>query len=275
MSAFFTRFLSKKNKQTKEHKFDFLCHSVSLIGGRDENQDFVIQKTIKDSHCMVLADGMGGHSGGSLASKLFCESLISQIEKNIYQLFTHPKKFITKLVSNSRKQMLDEVKAIDPSLNPGTTFVATVIGIDELITAHLGDSRCLVVDQKEILSLTKDHSMAQFYLDEGIINEDQMINHPAQSRLLKAISNQINDDPDIKVIRLNTVAFPVYVIQMSDGFWQGISNSKLMDEIKRLENNLDKFNEIIDNLAQQAVDLTSPDSDNVTLQVCRILKINI
>ena len=267
---FFQKILKITSYLKKNENLEFTFHSISLTGDRDENQDYSNHRSFENCYAMVLADGMGGHSGGQYASKYFSDGLIQGIENNLIKIFKNPKKLMAELVLQSRKQMLAKINSIDHSLDPNTTFVVTIIGNGKLITAHLGDSRSLILSREKILSITKDHSMAQLYVDQGIIDDVEISTHPGQSKLLKAIGKDVDCDPEIKILDISPNQFPIYVLQMSDGFWQGVPINKISDEINRLENNLDNFEEIVDNLAKKAVRLTSPNSDNTTIQVCRI-----
>ena len=268
----FKKFLNQILSNSLDEKFDYLTYSISLVGDRDENQDYQFQKTISQYHIMVLADGMGGHSGGKLAAEYFSERLFAEISGNIKKIQKQPEKAMSKLVSNAKKKMLSDITKIDPSLDPNTTFVATIISDHYIYVAHLGDSRCMIANKENFMWLTKDHSMLQLYLDEDLITEAEESMYPHQSKLLKAIGKNSDDPPDVKVIKFGMVDLPLYIFQMTDGFWQGIDSQTLQDEIINFENNIDNYAYILDNLAKEAVRQMSPGSDNTTVQLCRISK---
>ena len=266
------KLLDLMQANSNNYNFDYKTHSISLIGDRSENQDYQIQKTISDSHVMVLTDGMGGHSGGKYAAVYFCKSLFNEILENIESIQKQPESTLSKLVSIAKKIMLAKVENIDKALDPNTTFVSTIISGDRIYVAHLGDSRCMIANNEKLIWQTKDHSMLQLYLDQGLLNELEAQEHPYQSKLLKAVGQSSDDAPDVKIIEFDIADLPLYVFQMTDGFWQGVPDQDLQSEITKFENDMDNIENILDNLANKAVRKTSPGSDNTTVQLCRISK---
>ncbi len=191
------------------------------IGGRDEQQDSCIALHNNFSILLVLGDGMGGHKGGSLASK----TLIEQA-KNVYNRYgshkiEYPQAFFQEIVDSTQKE-LKKLIGIDPSIDPHTTCVLALIQDGKLHTGHIGDSRMYFFADEKFIRRSKDHSVVQMLLNEGEITEDQMATHPDQNKLLKSISAEKEVKVTYKVDDLYRSTDNVVLI-CSDGFWEQIS----------------------------------------------------
>ena len=163
---------------------------------RKNNEDFYgVSNTINGIVC-VVCDGMGGHNGGEVASKIAVESIIAFFDKkkhdNIKQALINAfefanKKIITEANNNSNLHRM------------GTTACTLLIQGNCAWIAHVGDSRIYLFSErkKHLHRLTNDHSLLQSLLNQGIITEKEAINHPSKSKILKALG--IKDDIEAEV----------------------------------------------------------------------------
>jgi len=196
-------------------------------GGRDEQQDACDIFTKPDSILLVLGDGMGGHSGGQVAS----ETLIAEAEHayNRQQIIKNPKEFFQGIIDGTMSALI-QYKKENPYSDPHTTCVLALIQNNKLFVGHIGDSRMYLFINKKFQIRSRDHSVVQMLLNEGEITEEEMATHPDQNKLLKSISARKKvkitfKEYDLPVDKHNAVLI------CSDGFWEQISVEKMESQL--------------------------------------------
>lgn len=200
------------------------------IGGREEQQDSVATFSAGDgdSHLLVLADGMGGHKGGHLASDIVIS--IAQKAWEEYQQgeavkASHrdgPKQFLLHICKQAHHTIND--LGHKKNLSPRSTCVLLYINGKKAWWAHLGDSRLYHFRRKKLLLRTKDHSVVQMLVDLGRISDAEMATHPDQSRLLKGLGGDSAIKPDFGQA---SVRPGDSFVLCSDGFWEHIVPNKI------------------------------------------------
>src|SRR5699024_1553631 len=138
----------------------------------------------------VIADGMGGHNAGDIASQLTID-LFEKKWRNIGRKdFTEPQQFeqwIHNMIIDINRIIYDESKEKQELKGMGTTVVAVICTDDFITVAHIGDSRCYIYDCYGFKQLTKDHSLVGELLRVGQIKEEEAEEHPRKNVLLKAL----------------------------------------------------------------------------------------
>lgn len=156
---------------------------------RSSNQDaFKIGKFDSGTVWAVLCDGMGGASGGDIASKMATELIADRILKN------YNDNMKTSSVANLLESAINfaSIKIFDLSREDetltgmGTTVVAAVIRDGEAMVSHAGDSRAYIIGEK-IRQVTTDHSIVQEMLDRGEITDEEAKNHPIKNYITRAL----------------------------------------------------------------------------------------
>ncbi len=156
---------------------------------RSSNQDaFKIGKFDSGTVWAVLCDGMGGASGGDIASKMATELIADRILKN------YNDNMKTSSVANLLESAINfaSIKIFDLSrenetlTGMGTTVVAAVIRDGEAMVSHAGDSRAYIIGEK-IRQVTTDHSIVQEMLDRGEITDEEAKNHPIKNYITRAL----------------------------------------------------------------------------------------
>ena len=148
-------------------------------------------------HLLAMADGMGGHAGGDVASSLVIGSLV---ELDGESLSTR----------DASQALLDRIHAANSQLgrqvrgNPrlegmGTTLIAMLRARDTMVLAHIGDSRAFLLRDGEVTQITKDHSFVQSLVDEGRITTDEAKTHPQRSLVTRVLTGADDDEPDLVV----------------------------------------------------------------------------
>jgi Serine/threonine protein phosphatase len=228
---------------------------------RANNEDSVYIN--KESKILMIADGMGGHNGGEIASKLAVDIvshyLTSQIENNIFKKIEIDRDLVRALnLANSKIRIEGSHK---PSLyNMGTTIVLCVISEkNNLHIANIGDSRLYIIDiQKEKISkMTIDHTLAENQYREGKISKVYADKHPLRHILAQAlgISEQIN--PYLTKCKWQKGE---YLLLCSDGLTDMIYENEILNIFK--ENYKKKCDQICKSLVEKAIN--NGGLDNVT-----------
>lgn len=222
----------------------------------------------KESKILMIADGMGGHNGGEIASKLAVETiskyLTNRIENNIIKEIKIDNYLVQALNLANYKIRIEA--SYNPSLhNMGTTIVLCVISeTNNLHIANIGDSRLYTIDiQKEKISkLTRDHTLVANQDREGRISNENAVKYPLRHILTQAlgISKQIN--PYLINCKWNQGE---YLLLCSDGLTDMIYENEILNIFK--DNYKKKCDQICKSLVEKAIN--NGGLDNVTTIVSR------
>ncbi|MDZ4834670.1 MAG: protein phosphatase 2C domain-containing protein [Candidatus Melainabacteria bacterium] len=145
---------------------------------RSENQDRLFIS--KDKRILVVADGMGGHNGGSVASQLFVDWFETESKVKGPGLVNRKsiKTWSNRVVTQANAEIYKWGRTELDLWGMGTTGVVLIVGDDFVHCAHVGDSRIYRVRKGKLLQLTKDHSAVQDLIDSGDMREEERKGHP-------------------------------------------------------------------------------------------------
>jgi serine/threonine protein phosphatase PrpC len=226
---------------------------VGLV--REGNED----SALSSSHLVAVADGMGGHAGGEVASKIAISAL-----RNLLQLLssgevdTESREDLFMNISSS----IDDEIAAQSSANPelsgmGTTLTALHLGEKTVELLHVGDSRCYKWSKNKLVQLSVDHTVMQELIDQGRITPEEALNHPQRSLLTQALMGDSGIDPIL-------VVFPAEVgdqfLLCSDGLNGVLSDYEMTQIIKKYQG---KQEDLLDALIDATKEKGAP--DNITI----------
>ena len=166
---------------------------------RDHNEDSVIVvKNIEDIHLMAVADGMGGHSAGEVASSL----AISYLGKRFNESFLKMNKldaveWIRSSVYEINSLIFKYTEEHPESKGMGTTLVLSIVAPDYILFGNIGDSSGFVIKDQKLHKVTYDHTLVNILVSAGELTEEEASNHPRKNILMNALG--INDPIDIDV----------------------------------------------------------------------------
>jgi len=150
----------------------------------------------------AVADGMGGHSAGEIASsiaiKTFCPEVISGL---LGQSPASPLAIMSDAFSKANSLILAASREKSREGMGTTLTCALVIGHDMYI-AHVGDSRCSIINSREMLQVTKDHSVVQTLVDAGLITPDEALSHPRKNEITRVLGYYADTIPDLLHVKL-------------------------------------------------------------------------
>ena len=197
---------------------------------RSHNEDSVtIIKNASGEHLMIVADGMGGHSAGEIASSM----VVTQIGKRFSNLSTigskmDAVKWLKENVDEVNDSILKYGEEHTESMGLGTTVVMALLTKDFLIFVNIGDSSGYVLKNKVLHKITKEHTLVNFLVETGELTPEEAINHPKKNVLMKALGASEKQELDIFDVDPNVDA----ILLVSDG----LTNMLTMDQVEKVLN---------------------------------------
>lgn len=152
---------------------------------RKNNEDFYVLSD--ENRLFVVADGMGGHNAGEIASKLACESIVRIIDEKLKQGQFSWDEDVEAVISTVNASILDYVKENPNCRGMGTTLVMAYFRNDCLYLINIGDSRCYGLNDTKMLQLTKDHSLVAELVKMGTITQEEALTHPDRNIITSAL----------------------------------------------------------------------------------------
>ena len=230
---------------------------VGLV--RSNNQD----SAYAGSHLLVVADGMGGHAGGDVASSVAIGRLAALDSET-------PASDIVATLEESVLEANQEIlrRARDePQLRGlGTTITALLRAEGKFALAHIGDSRAYLLRDEETVQITKDHTFVQRLLDEGRLTEDEAERHPQRSVLMRVLGD-VDADPELDLSLRAAHAGDRWLL-CSDG----LSGLVSLDTIDATLKDIEDPGECADALVQLALKGGGP--DNITCIVADVVDLD-
>lgn len=233
---------------------------AEAIGGRKEQQDRVELFESRDGseRLLVLADGMGGHSGGAIAADAVVETARSLWRKHILQPLA-PEQLLRELIQSAHARINAEGEKKD--ISPRSTAVLLHITDHQANWAHVGDSRLYRFRGSDLVGRTLDHSVVQMLVDMGKVDEQEMATHPDQNRLTQSLGGDSDPEPDLES---GQVEMGDGFVLCSDGLWERITPDEMLEAL-----GAEVLNVEAKRLVELAADRGGADGDNVTIALAR------
>lgn len=157
---------------------------------RPNNQDSYAAGELSNSVAWaVVCDGMGGASGGNVASstavKIISERITSSYKDSMS--YNSIKNMLTSAIAAANIEVFDESKADESLAGMGTTVVAAILTGNSVYVAHAGDSRAYILSNGKLSQLTKDHSFVQEMVDTGRLTPDEAKEDPRKNIITRAL----------------------------------------------------------------------------------------
>lgn len=193
---------------------------------RDVNEDYIGYYEDDKIRIYIVADGMGGHNAGDIASKTAVESCIEYIKRENY---TENKEILLKFAISYANTKIYNKALENKGLNGmGTTITACLIYGENAIVANVGDSSCYAIEKESIKKITKDHSLVQELVDEGSITEQEALIHPNKNIITRALGTKEKVEIDIFKMKTNNV---LKFLLCTDGLSNEVSPKEMFDAV--------------------------------------------
>ncbi len=172
---------------------------------RESNQDaFCTGSFVSGDAWAVVCDGMGGVSGGQIASSICVEKVSSVIKRGYRKNLSvkSAKNLLQSAINTANTAVFEEAQKDNSLHGMGTTIVAVIIIKGVAVIAHVGDSRAYIINDN-IIPVTKDHSLVQVMIDSGKITEEEAKVHPDRNIITRAVGIVNFVDIDFDVVDLS------------------------------------------------------------------------
>ena len=191
---------------------------------RSVNQDFF--GVHPEKGIFVIADGMGGHLAGEVASRIAVKEIIEFLDNKLVCESGEDEIFraIEDSMNSANMKILEESRADIKKTGMGTTVVAAVLCGRKLYAGWAGDSRAYIYRNGNIGQITKDHSYVQVLIDSGKITERESFTHPHRAVITRAAG--INDVLESDLVKADIKAGDI-IILCTDGVTGGITADEL------------------------------------------------
>ncbi|MBN2260989.1 MAG: Stp1/IreP family PP2C-type Ser/Thr phosphatase [Clostridiales bacterium] len=217
---------------------------------RKNNEDYIFFDELHN--IFIIADGMGGHNAGEVASKMAVQSFVE---------------FLNKLEKFNVIEMLNAISYCNTSVykaslknksykGMGTTFTACHVDENIVNIIHIGDTRAYKITKESIIQITEDHTLVQELFKQKKITEKEMINHPNSHILFKALGTKNSIFPSVYSEKFEEDSF---LLMTSDGLTDLIND----EEIREIVNKIDVPQSIVENLIATAIEKGG--NDNISI----------
>jgi serine/threonine protein phosphatase PrpC len=199
-----------------------VANALSEVGHvRKDNEDNYLVSTRRG--LFVVADGMGGHAGGEVASGIVKRVLDEEIEAPLVDI--DGEQVLLKALLKANSLILEQGQD-GVYFGMGTTVTAALFQEQKLFIAHIGDSRAYLFREGDLHLLTQDHSLVNELVQKGELTPEEAENHPRRNILTRALG--ISESPQIDVLH-----FPVQkgdlLLLCTDGLYNQVHEEELAD----------------------------------------------
>lgn len=188
------------------------------------NEDAITTTEFESAHLGIVADGMGGHAAGDVAS----EMATSTISETVATALGNGREDFETILDDAitkANQEIHEYAAAEDIHTMGTTAVAAIITDDDIVIANVGDSRAYNVGTS-LEQITVDHSLVQELIDEGEITPEEAKTHPQRNVISQALGTDSSVSPDFYEPDIDE-----YLLMCSDGLTEELDENTIHETI--------------------------------------------
>lgn len=219
------------------------CYLTDSGKVRDHNEDSVtIVKNVSDEILMAVADGMGGHRGGEIASSI----AINVITKRFSQIKTVGSKeeaisWIRKIISEANMEIYKYTKEHPESDGMGTTVVLAIQTKKFLLFGNIGDSSGYVIKNKKLHKITMDHTLVNMLVRSGELTEEEAKNNPRKNILMRALGAVVDVEMDVFDVTDDVEG----ILLCSDGLTNMLTEEQIMKVLNEEHTGPEKLQKLI------------------------------
>ncbi|MCX6557510.1 MAG: Stp1/IreP family PP2C-type Ser/Thr phosphatase [Candidatus Aminicenantes bacterium] len=228
---------------------------------RNANEDYFLSEKISANEFLfIVADGMGGHQAGDVASRLASETF-SDVYKTLRKKNTAIMESMEAAIRKANTVVFEKAAADIEKRGMGTTFSAMVIADMKAFITHVGDSRIYLIRKAKIRKITTDHSFVEKLVEEGRISPEEAREHPQKNVLYMSLGARENLAPEM----VNSMGLEDgdALVLCSDGLSNMVTDDDLMRTV------VDYYPEDAANVLVKMANANGG-ADNITLQIVRL-----
>ena len=241
------------------------CADVSLLGGREENQDRVATAVAEHAALLVVVDGMGGHADGARAAQVTQQVIVDAFWHTPQPLFD-PLGFLHLTLGRAHDEVVRLGAHLGLEQRPRATCAVCLIQQHASWWAHVGDSRLYHLRHGALIARSRDHSHVELLLREGLISADQAHNHPMRN-YVKCCLGGDPIMPDMSLSRRRPLEPEDVLLVCTDGLWGSLKDEEIAGELATGG----ALREKLITLGERAVKRAGTASDNTSAAALRWL----
>ena len=200
---------------------------VSDVGlKRTLNEDFASYLEKDEFKIYVVADGMGGHNAGEVASQMAAERIVSYVGEKFSS--SNARNLIDEAIKKVNTDIFNFSNTNEKLNGMGTTVTVCFITKEFIHIANVGDSCCFAIRNNEIRKITKDHSLVQELVDCGSISEKEAENHPKKNIITRALGT--SSTVRVDVFELDNNDYELYLL-CSDGLTNELNKKEILQVV--------------------------------------------
>jgi serine/threonine protein phosphatase PrpC len=207
---------------------------------RDHNEDSVLTAACGEGALVAVADGMGGHRAGDVASEVALEAFTGAVEDGL-DAGTAVPDALTAAAVDADEAVTDRAESDSEQASMGTTLVGAYVEEDAATVVNVGDSRAYHVTDGAIEQVTVDHSMVQQLVESGVIEPDEAATHPQRNVVSQALGASESVDPDTFDLELTGT-----LLLCSDGLTEEVPDPAIREVISGSDDLAAAADELID-----------------------------
>ena len=230
--------------------------SLTDVGGKSTNEDKVLARSLNDLYLLAVADGLGGHAAGEVASNMAQIEVEESLKINLITGDVH--NTVQEAIAKANKEIYLLSRENPEYTGMGTTLVMALVQQGKVLIANVGDSRAYHLSRSQIRQITRDHSVVQALIEQGLITAEEALYHPQRSSLTRALGVE----QEVKVDIYNIELFPGDILLLCS---DGLTDSVRDEEIKGVIGSSSNLDEACANLISQAKEKGAEDNISVIL----------
>ena len=238
---------------------------ISLLGGREENQDRVATAVAEHAALLVAVDGMGGHAHGARAAQVTQQVIVEAFWHSPQPLFD-PLGFLHLTLGRAHEEVVKLGAQLPLEQRPRATCAVCIVQQGASWWAHVGDSRLYQVRRAALVARSRDHSHVELLLREGLISAEQASNHPMRN----FVECCLGGDPilpDMSLSRRRPLEAGDVLLVCTDGLWGASKDEDIVAEL----GTPGPLREKLLQLGERAVKRAGSASDNTSAAALRWL----
>jgi len=194
---------------------------------REENEDAVGYWPHEDGLLFAVADGLGGHEAGEIASALALEVLAREMDR-APDSWAMAKR-LRRATQEANIAIHQKCVTVPELRGMGTTLTASVVAGNQLVAAHVGDCRVYLLRDGVLTQLTKDHTWVWDQVEYGILSPEEARNHPRRNMLSRCLGPHLVVGIDVLQIELRVGDV---LLQCSDGVHAHLPDSEIAEHLR-------------------------------------------
>ncbi|SDJ02903.1 Stp1/IreP family PP2C-type Ser/Thr phosphatase [Salimicrobium halophilum] len=237
----------------------FFWTDTGKVRPHNEDDGAAIEHPDGGSWLLIVADGMGGHRAGDVASRIAVERMTEAfLERETFDVPEEMETWLAEKMQDINESILSYASVNEECQGMGTTVVVAICTPSFLVIANIGDSRCYIADGSGFRQVTKDHSLVNELVRSGQISEEEADHHPRKNVLLQAVGTEKDVSPDLHSL---SPEGHTRVILCSDGLTNKVSDEELSA--------LADYNNEVETMADEWIGLANErgGEDNISIAI--------